>query len=85
MVQRNSTPPVFNVNDLERDVEEEFRARRQRLPSDFALQRGGSPLLSMPGYVEHREGVQRSASCRPKAWSGNTRPRQRTSRPWARR
>ena len=57
MVQRNSTPPVFNVNDLERDVEEEFRARRQRLPSDFALQRGGAPLLLMPGYVEHREGV----------------------------
>src|SRR4051794_38562193 len=55
MVQRNSTPPVFNVNDLERDVEEEFRARRQRLPSDFALQR--APLPSMPGYVEHREGV----------------------------
>jgi len=56
MVQQNTAPPIFNVNDLERDVAEEFRKGRAPRPSDFAPPRGAS-AVSMPGYVEHREGA----------------------------
>ena len=57
MVQQIPAPPVFNVKDLERDVEEEFRKGREPRPSDFAPPRLGAPLVSMPAYVEHRKGV----------------------------
>src|SRR3954449_7199019 len=57
MVQQNPVPQVFNVKDLERDVEEEFRARRESRPSDFAPQWVAAPAEPMPDYVEHREGV----------------------------
>jgi len=57
MVQQNTAPPVFNVNDLERDVAEEFRKGRAPRSSDFAPPRVGASAVSMPGYVEHREGA----------------------------
>jgi hypothetical protein len=44
----STTPPIFSMTDLEREIEEEFR----KLPPAV-----GSPNLAIPGYVEHRDGV----------------------------
>jgi hypothetical protein len=56
MVQQKPAP-VFSVNDLERDIEEEFRNRNELQASDFAPPRVGAPALAMPDYVVHREGA----------------------------
>jgi hypothetical protein len=53
MVQ-STKPPIFDVIDIEREIEEEFRklpSNRESQPTDFA------PPLSMPDYVEHRDGA----------------------------
>jgi hypothetical protein len=49
---------VSSVIDLEREIEAEFRNRppvHEPHPVDFAPPR--APTLSMPDYVEHREGA----------------------------
>ena len=51
--------PLFSTINLEREIEAEFRNRppvREARPADYAppVQ---APALSMPDYVEHREGV----------------------------
>ncbi|HWX05639.1 MAG TPA: hypothetical protein VN065_07390, partial [Bradyrhizobium sp.] len=46
--------------DLEREIEAEFRNRppvHEPHPVNFAPPRVVSPTLSMPDYVEHREGA----------------------------
>ena len=60
MAQSQSTkPPVFDVIDIEREIEEEFRklpSARESQPTDFAPS-VSAPELSMPDYVEHRAGA----------------------------
>jgi hypothetical protein len=54
------TTPTFSSVDLEREIAEEFRNRpptRDRQPSDFAPPAVRAPALSMPDYVEHRDGA----------------------------
>jgi hypothetical protein len=54
------TPPISNAVDLEREIAEEFRNRpllRESQPSDFATPAVRAPALSMPDYVEHRDGA----------------------------
>jgi len=49
---------VFNVVDMEREIEEQVRNRppiRDQRPVNFAPPRVRAPALSMPDYVEHRE------------------------------
>ena len=51
---------VVGVTDLEREIEAEFRNRppvREQRPVNFAPPRVRAPALSMPDYVEHREGA----------------------------
>jgi hypothetical protein len=51
---------VSSVIDLEREIEAEFRNRppvHEPHPINFAPPRVGAPTLSMPDYVEHREGA----------------------------
>ena len=51
---------VSSVIDLEREIEAEFRNRppvREPDPVNFAPPRVSPPTLSMPDYVEHREGA----------------------------
>jgi hypothetical protein len=58
MVQ--SRTPTFGEIDLEREIKEEFRNRpltRQSQPTDFAPPAVRAPALSMPDYVEHRDGA----------------------------
>jgi hypothetical protein len=54
------TTPIFSAVDLEREIAEEFRNRpptRESQPSDFAPPAVRAPALSMPDYVEHRDGA----------------------------
>ena len=47
-------PPIFDVIDIEREIEEEFRklpAVRESQPTIIA------PDMAMPDYVEHRDGA----------------------------
>ncbi len=47
-------PPIFDVIDIEREIEEEFRkipTARETQPTVAA------PNLAMPDYVEHRDGA----------------------------
>ena len=51
---------VFNVVDMEREIEELVRNSppiRDQRPVNFAPPRVRAPALSMPDYVEHREGA----------------------------
>ena len=53
-------PPISGTVDLEREMAEEFRSRppmRQQQPSDFVPLAVRAPALSMPDYVEHRDGI----------------------------
>jgi predicted small metal-binding protein len=48
-------PPIFDVIDIEREIEEEFRkipAAREAQPTVVP-----APELAMPDYVEHRDGA----------------------------
>src|SRR3981189_1452695 len=52
--------PLFSTINLEREIEDEIRKRppvREGQPSDFAPPAVHAPALSMPDYVEHREGA----------------------------
>jgi hypothetical protein len=78
---------VVGLTDLEQEIEAEFQKEppvREPRPVNFAPPRVRAPALSMPDYVEHREGPRRSASCRRKPLSANTKLRRKTSRRWAR-
>ena len=61
MVQSQSTkPPIFDVIDIEREIEEEFRklpSTHESQSTDFAPPSVSAPDLSMPDYVEHRAGA----------------------------
>src|SRR5258706_4068691 len=51
---------VVGVTDLEQEIEAEFRNRppvREPRPVNFGPPRVGVPALSMPDYVEHRDGA----------------------------
>jgi hypothetical protein len=51
---------VFNVVDMEREIEEQVRNSppvRDQRPVNFGASRVSGPALSMPDYVEHREGA----------------------------
>ena len=51
---------VSSVIDLEREIEAEFRNRppvHEPHPVNFAPPRVAAAILSMPDYVEHREGA----------------------------
>jgi hypothetical protein len=59
MVQ-STVERVSSVIDLEREIEAEFRGRppgHELRPVNFAPLGGRAPTLSMPDYVEHREGA----------------------------
>ena len=45
------------LTDMEREIEAEVRNRPMPSPVDFAPPRMRAPALSMPDYVEHREGA----------------------------
>src|SRR5882757_2092571 len=52
--------PLFSTITLEREIEVEVRNRpplREAQPSDFAPPAVHAPALSMPDYVEHRQGA----------------------------
>ena len=52
--------PLYSTIDLEREIEAEFRNRppvREARPTDYAPPAVQAPALSMPDYVEHKEGV----------------------------
>src|SRR6266478_9094487 len=50
---------VVGVTDLEQEIEAEFRRPpvREQRPVNFAPPRVRAPAMSMPDYVEHREGA----------------------------
>ena len=57
---QSTKPPIFDVIDIEREIEEEFRKQpsaRESQPADFATLSVNAPDLSMPDYVEHRVGA----------------------------
>jgi hypothetical protein len=57
---QSTKPPIFDVIDIEREIEEEFRKQpsaRDSQPADFAPPSVNGPDLSMPDYVEHRVGA----------------------------
>src|SRR3954454_4671430 len=57
---QSAKPPIFDVIDIEREIEEEFRklpSGRESQPTDFAAPSVSAPELSMPDYVEHRAGA----------------------------
>ena len=59
MVQ-STVGQVFSVIDLEREIEAEVRNSRAPVrehPVNFAPPRVRAPTLSIPDYVEHREGA----------------------------
>jgi len=59
MVQSTSGP-VFNVIDLEREIEAEVRKRdsnREPRHENLAAARTRAPVMAMPEYVAHREGA----------------------------
>jgi hypothetical protein len=60
IMSQSTKPPIFSTIDLEREIEAEFRNRppvREAHPVDFAPPQVRAPALSMPDYVEHREGA----------------------------
>ena len=57
---QSAKPPIFDVIDIEREIEEEFRklpSTRESQPTEFAAPAVSAPELSMPDYVEHRAGA----------------------------
>jgi hypothetical protein len=51
---------VFNVMDLEREIEAEVRnsaSRRERRPNEVLPSSVRAPILAMPEYVEHHDGA----------------------------
>ena len=49
---------IFNVLDLEREIEAEVRntaARREQRPNEVVSRRVRAPILAMPEYVEHHD------------------------------
>src|ERR1700752_1026776 len=48
---------VFNVVDLEREIEAEGRKVHESGPDNFGPPRVRAPAPSIPDYVEHREGA----------------------------
>ena len=48
---------IFNVVDLEREIEAEVRKVQEPRPDIFAPPRMRAPAQSIPDYVEHREGA----------------------------
>ena len=59
-MSQSKRPPIFNTMNLEREIEAEIRNRpplREGQPSDFAPPAVRAPALSMPDYVEHRDGA----------------------------
>ena len=57
---QSTKPPIFDVIDIEREIEEEFRKQpsgRESQPTDFAPPAVSAPDSSMPDYVEHRDGA----------------------------
>src|SRR6266480_7255362 len=59
MVQ-STVERVAGATDLEHEIEAEFRKRppvHEPRPVDFAPPRVRAPALSIPDYVEHREGA----------------------------
>jgi hypothetical protein len=57
---QSTKPPIFDVIDFEREIEEEFRklpSIREPQPTDFASPSVSAPELAMPDYVEHRDGA----------------------------
>jgi chromatin segregation and condensation protein Rec8/ScpA/Scc1 (kleisin family) len=60
MVQSKTAGHVFNVIDLEREIEAEVRNRppvHEPRPDNLAPPTVRAPTLSIPDYVEHREGA----------------------------
>ena len=59
-MSQSTKHPLFSTINLEREIEEEFRSQppvRGAQPADFAPPDVRAPALSMPDYVEHREGA----------------------------
>ena len=57
---KSTRPPIFSVVDLEREIKEEVQNLppvREPQPADFAPPAVREPALSMPDYVEHRDGA----------------------------
>jgi histone H3/H4 len=57
---KSTVGPVFSLIDLEREIEAEVRnmpPSREPGPDNFAPPKLHVPALSMPDYVEHREGT----------------------------
>jgi hypothetical protein len=57
---QSTKPPIFDVIDFEREIEEEFRklpSIREPQPTDFASPAVSAPEVAMPDYVEHRDGA----------------------------
>jgi len=55
---KSTTGQVFNVLDLEKEIEAEFRngpAMRAQRSIEVAPQRVRAPSIAIPDYVEHRE------------------------------
>jgi chromatin segregation and condensation protein Rec8/ScpA/Scc1 (kleisin family) len=60
MVQSKTAGHVFNVIDLEREIEAEVRNRppvHEPRPDNLTPPTVRAPTLSIPDYVEHREGA----------------------------
>lgn len=59
-MSESKRPPIFSTLNLEREIEAEIRNRppvREGQPADFAPPAVRAPALSMPDYVEHRDGA----------------------------
>ena len=59
-MSESKRPPIFSTMNLEREIEAEIRSRppvRGDQPADFAPPAVRAPSLSMPDYVEHRDGA----------------------------
>ena len=59
-MSESKRPPIFSTMNLEREIEAEIRNRppvREGQPADFAPPKVRAPALSMPDYVEHRDGA----------------------------
>ena len=50
---QSTKPPIFDVIDIEREIEEEFR----KLPAVRETHSTSAPELAMPDYVEHKDGA----------------------------
>jgi hypothetical protein len=78
---------LINGIDLEGEIKAEgpkAASVRERPPANSAPVTAGVPRLAMPEYVQHEEGLQKLANCRPKPLSQNTKLRPKKSRRWAR-